>query len=467
MKNFCKALALSLAALVILPVTVFSAQLIEDGYYKIQARHSGKVMDIQHASTSNAASVIQRDWNGDDSQIWLIQYDPIDKAYLITSRHSQKNIDIQFESTWNGANAIQWDWNGQLNQKWEISGTGGGYNKLTAKHSGKCLEVFGGWYSNGVTVQQWSYYGWPHQQWKLTKLPIDPPGEGSLNSECATKYPILLLHGIMLRDSTLGYQYFGTIPNYLRSYGARVEGGGQQAWDSHSSNGEIIRQKIIEVLEAYGTDKVNIIAHSKGALETRAMVMDYPEMANTIASFTTVSTPHRGTSLGDIFFGVVPEGAYPYVEDIVNIIGLMQGDPDPNAFEAGMILTREDSAAWNALTENWEEGIPGVYCQSYGSAITGKINDPLLQTGEYVMRVFGNEAPNDGAVPISSAEYANFKGIEYGSKVYDAYGNELYHGVSHFAVVDRGVFIFPGNTPGFHAPSFFRKIVKDLKASGY
>ncbi len=197
------------------------------------------------------------------------------------------------------------------------------------------------------------------------------------------------------------------------------------------------------------------------------MIMENPEIADKIASFTTVSTPHRGTSLADIVFGVVPDSAHPYLGDMVNIIGRMQGDPDPDSLEAGKNLTSEEMAAFNALTDNWEDGIPGVYCQSYSSAITGMINDPLLQTGEFVMGVFGNESPNDGAVSIQSAEYADFKGIEYGSKVFDEYGNELFHGVSHFAIVDRGIFIFPGNTPGFHAPSFFRKIVKDLKARGF
>ncbi len=42
--------------------------------------------------------------------------------------------------------------------------------------------------------------------------------------DCTTKYPVLLLHGVALGDNTLGFDYFGRVPNYLRSYGAIVEG---------------------------------------------------------------------------------------------------------------------------------------------------------------------------------------------------------------------------------------------------
>ena len=60
--------------------------------------------------------------------------------------------------------------------------------------------------------------------------------------------------------------------------------------------GEDIKKKILEVIEKTGCEKVNIIAHSKGGLDSRYAI-SILGMDKYTASLTTISTPHRGCIL--------------------------------------------------------------------------------------------------------------------------------------------------------------------------
>ncbi len=277
--------------------------------------------------------------------------------------------------------------------------------------------------------------------------------------DCSTNYPILLVHGVALGDDTLGFDYYGRIPGYLRSYGAIVEGGGQDAWSDGADNAVQLKQKIEDVMDAYDVNKVNIIAHSKGAIDTRYMFKKFPSMKNHVASFTSVASPQKGSVLADIILGVMPDWAEPYIGGMLNVIGLIiQGDESPDSLAAGYQLLRSSMAAFNASFGDLNTGIDGVYCQSYAAKIKGVVLDGALQSTGVVMAI-GGESPNDGAVWTNSAPYAEFKGVESGAW--------WCGGVTHFGIVDRGILVFPGFTPGFDAREFYRGVVQDLKNRGF
>lgn len=46
----------------------FSVKYEKDGYYKIQAMHSGKVLEVAGSSKNNGANVQQYTWNNTDNQ---------------------------------------------------------------------------------------------------------------------------------------------------------------------------------------------------------------------------------------------------------------------------------------------------------------------------------------------------------------------------------------------------------------
>ena len=48
----------------------FEIEKVSDGYYKIESKLSGKVLDVANGSRTAGANVWQYSWNGSDAQLW-------------------------------------------------------------------------------------------------------------------------------------------------------------------------------------------------------------------------------------------------------------------------------------------------------------------------------------------------------------------------------------------------------------
>ena len=114
---------------------------------------------------------------------------------------------------------------------------------------------------------------------------------------CDTRYPILMVHGVFFRDFRY-FNYWGRIPGELKKNGARIYYGNHQSAAAVKDSGEELRRRILEILEETGAGKVNIIAHSKGGLDSRYVISKLG-MAPFVASLTTINTPHRGCEFAD------------------------------------------------------------------------------------------------------------------------------------------------------------------------
>ena len=139
-------------------------------YYSIVAKHSGKCMDVEGASTAAGALVKQYTCNGGTNQQWQI-VSVGGGYYKIVARHSGKVLDVQWGSLDNGAPIWQWDENGTAAQQWAMTDVGSGYFRFTAHHSGKVLDVEGAYTTDGAQVHQWDYVGIANQQWLLRPMP--------------------------------------------------------------------------------------------------------------------------------------------------------------------------------------------------------------------------------------------------------------------------------------------------------
>src|SRR3954465_9705634 len=76
------------------------------GYYKVLARHSGKAVVVQSASTSDGADVIQWTYGGTNTNDEWLFSDLGSGYYKVTARHSGKAMVVQGASTTDGANVI-------------------------------------------------------------------------------------------------------------------------------------------------------------------------------------------------------------------------------------------------------------------------------------------------------------------------------------------------------------------------
>ncbi|HNR88121.1 MAG TPA: alpha/beta hydrolase [Spirochaetota bacterium] len=294
-------------------------------------------------------------------------------------------------------------------------------------------------------------------------VPLAAFAGGSAEKKCNTKYPIILSHGMGVRDSILGVNYWYGIPDALRDEGARVYISNQNAFGSHAQRGEQLRAYIMGVLALYNYNtKVNIIGHSQGTLDSRYVIatpITYTvggktytrKMSDFIASWTGIAGPNRGSAVADVILGALPNGTHTTVGAIINAAGWLMGDVKPDSLGAARNLTRDYMC--NVFNKAYPDQ-PGVYYQSWAAKIKTLTADCVLIEPTHLILKF-YEGDNDGLVSVSSAKWGNFRGVVSGAW--------WCGGVSHFNIVDQ----FFGVTPGFDAPAFYVDIVNDLKKRGY
>ncbi len=144
---------------------------------------------------------------------------------------------------------------------------------------------------------------------------------------CDTKYPILLVHGVFFRDSNF-FNYWGRIPETLISNGAKIYYGGQQSAASVEESAKELTEKIRTIVNDTGCGKVNIIAHSKGGLDSRYAISCLGADKYT-ASLTTVNTPHKGCQFAEYLLNKVPDSFRQGVADKYNKALKKLGETDP------------------------------------------------------------------------------------------------------------------------------------------
>ncbi len=273
--------------------------------------------------------------------------------------------------------------------------------------------------------------------------------ERSEEQICKTRYPILMVHGVFFRDFKQGFlNYWGRIPDELRENGAVIYFGNQQSAASVARCGEELAERIRQIVEDTGCEKVNIIAHSKGGLDSRHAVSKCGA-ADMVASITTINTPHRGCEFADYLLEKIPASVQSGVAGAYNASLRRLGDHDPDFMEAVTDLTHGSCTAMNESVPD----APGVYYQSFGSRMkkAGGGRFPLNYSFHLVKYFDG---PNDGLVGEKSFSWG--ERYEYLEPAGD-------RGISHGDMIDLN----RENIDGFDVREFYVDLVHDLKNRGF
>lgn len=147
------------------------SQLINNKVYKIVNRGSGRLIDVQGASTANSANI----WQYRDIGVTGQQWRALDQGggyWKFQNVNSGKVIDVEASSTANGANISQYSdlGSGAANQQWQAVGIGQGFWKLVNKGSGKVVDVEGSGRDDGRNISQYSDTGSANQQWAFIEV---------------------------------------------------------------------------------------------------------------------------------------------------------------------------------------------------------------------------------------------------------------------------------------------------------
>lgn len=264
---------------------------------------------------------------------------------------------------------------------------------------------------------------------------------------CKTKYPVLMVHGVFFRDLRF-FNYWGRIPAVLKRSGVEIYYGNQQSAASVENSAAELAERIKQIVSETGCDKINIIAHSKGGLDSRYAISRLG-MDKYVATLTTVNTPHRGCQFADYILGKVSPEFCRSVADKYNFALKKLGDNNPDFISAVKDLTASRCAELNEVCPDMDD----VYYQSIGSKATNARGGQFpLNMSYHLVKYFDGD--NDGLVSVSSMKWgANFTMLTPKGK----------RGITHGDVIDLN----RENIKGFDVREFYVGIVKDLKEKGF
>ncbi|TWC40297.1 triacylglycerol lipase [Pseudomonas sp. SJZ079] len=127
-----------------------------------------------------------------------------------------------------------------------------------------------------------------------------------MSNSATPRYPLVLVPGLLGFIRLLGYPYWFGIVSALRRQGAKVFPVLVSSVHSSEVRGEQLLERIAQVLQETGADKVHLIGHSQGALSARYAAALKPQW---VASVTSLAGPNHGSELADFLQRWAPHGS--------------------------------------------------------------------------------------------------------------------------------------------------------------
>ena len=256
-----------------------------------------------------------------------------------------------------------------------------------------------------------------------------------------TKYPVLLVHGMMAKDFPFWHAFRG-ISDFLEKQNIPVYITNRDGVGSISNCAHQLRDEILDILKKENCDKVNLIAHSKGGVDARYMISCL-DMAEHIASLTTLSSPHHGSRVA-VHLLEMPRFWRNILEFLLNTFFRIWGDQKPDAVQMAKDLTPKAMAQFNKTVLD----VPGVYYQSF-SSVAPKAKNPFLLLPYRLSRKW-EQRPTDGMVAVESSRWGNYRG-------------SLPRPTDHFHMAG----IFGSKRSLSDMGRFYKRIIWELQAMGF
>lgn len=125
--------------------------------------------------------------------------------------------------------------------------------------------------------------------------------------EARTRYPIVLVHGLLGFDNVLGVDYFYGIRGALVQAGGKIYVAKLSGTNTSEVRGEQLLKELrtLRALSQNPSQKYNLIGHSQGAPTARYVAAVAPDL---VASVTSVSGTNGGSKVADLLASLRPGG---------------------------------------------------------------------------------------------------------------------------------------------------------------
>jgi triacylglycerol lipase len=242
----------------------------------------------------------------------------------------------------------------------------------------------------------------------------------------APRYPVVLAHGLMGFDEI---RVGRARHDYFRGVSARLERDGCVVHRCRVARNAAIAERAAELTEfvrALPAPRVNLVAHSMGGLDARYALARLG-LARSVASLTTIGSPHRGTPLADLGSGIATRVG---VASALARVGM--------SIDALHDLTTVRMTEFNCAVRD-AGGV--MYASVVGAPRRRREVSPILQPTW--LWLGGEGLPNDGMVPAASQRW--------GEVVFEIEAD-------HFAQI--------GWSRRFEAGDFYAELLRELRGRG-
>ncbi|OTG87942.1 esterase/lipase family protein [Acinetobacter sp. ANC 3832] len=286
----------------------------------------------------------------------------------------------------------------------------------------------------------------------------------------ATKYPLVLAHGLFGFGSIGPINYFHGIPADLASQGAKVYTSTVAAAQSDQFRGEQLLAQVKEIQAITGSAKVNLIGHSQGVQTVRYVAGVRPDL---VASVTGIGGSNKGSDIADIMQTYVRDPLSPLGGDLLlgAAIGFVTGFESVlagGAYHKQDVLSALDgltASGANAFNQKFPAGIPlkscdttlsprasnGVSYYSWTGTKPGTAPDLTMTASIILGKLIKGES--DGIVPKCSAHL--------GQVIRDNYPQ------NHFDEVNQVMGIVDRLSPAGDPVPLYRAHANRLKNAGF
>lgn len=279
---------------------------------------------------------------------------------------------------------------------------------------------------------------------------IEDEGDAAPVAPLGPPYPIILVHGFSgWTDVNVGVggdvgYFYRVVDDYIAA-GADVTAPALPPYDASIDRAQVLKAVVDSVLARTHKKKVHLIAHSQGGVDSRVLITELG-YADKVASLTTISTPHRGTSVADLAEYVSDDVISPAGRLLGWILGALQGEPSTDeewreddevaaAYDPDLVAAIDGLRPATMEQFNLDHPDPvavpifsvaGVsnsmsldhpYCRdSIWPLIDGAdVVDPFFAASGLILSLSDggdvfNPTPNDGLVTVESARWGIFLG---------------------------------------------------------
>lgn len=231
-----------------------------------------------------------------------------------------------------------------------------------------------------------------------------------------TRFPVVFVHGWTGFEAIGPITYFYGIAVQLEELGFPLEIAVLDPYNHTLVRSGQLGDQIDDFLLFNRARKVDLIGHSQGGVDSRAVVSTHG-YGDRVSAVVTIASPHRGTYITDLALGLAPGPIEDALGLLLNFVGAVTAQQKSDAIES-----------FHSLSEAYMQGTfnpnnpddprvkyisyTGRTCDALGFLDPDKncldLVHPLIGWGYTLLD--GARGDNDGLVTVESAKWGEYRG---------------------------------------------------------